>query len=261
VGYKPRYLEKIRNPVAHFNESDISVRAKKVPGVTRVFVRSAGTETGAIAVSGITRNGNVATVITAVAHGFESGQVTSIIGADQAEYNVTQERVIVEDATKFHYVVVGTPVTPATGAILTTVSVASGQVITYFMRDNDPDPIPTASEVQTVQDALDEIRPANTAVADNIVLAPTAEPVAYTFTTLTPDTPTMRVAVEQNIAQFHEESTDVSVNVDEDAYRAAIQNTVDPDTGDVMQSFVLATPSGDIAVSTGGIATKGVVTF
>lgn len=261
VPYKIRYLDKIRNPVAHFNESDISVKAKKVPGVTRVFVRPSGTEIGTIAVTSITRSGNVATVVTATPHGFESGQITTITGAVQTEYNVTRERILVENSTTFHYVVFGTPATPATGSIVAAATVALGQVVTYFMRDNDPDPIPTASEVVTVKEALDEIRPANTAVDDNIVLAPTDEPVDYTFTSLVPDTPTMRVAVEENISQFHDESTDVGVNVDEDAYRAAIQNTVDPDTGNTVKSFALSTPSGDISVGNGGIATKGLVTF
>jgi uncharacterized phage protein gp47/JayE len=36
---KTRYLEKIQNPVANFNESAIIEKAREVPGVTRVFVK------------------------------------------------------------------------------------------------------------------------------------------------------------------------------------------------------------------------------
>lgn len=259
-GYRARYLDKIRNPVAHFSVADITAKAKEVAGVTRVFVHPTGTEVGTVAVSSITRNGNVATVITSAAHGFDDGQATSIEGADQAEYNVTQSRIIVEDSTTFHYVVAGTPVTPATGSTISaTTLIALGQVITYFMRDNDPDPIPTASEVQTVKDAIDTILPVNTWTGDNIVSAPVAVPVDYTFTALSPDTTTMRAAIDANLQQFHDEQTSVGVDVDEDAYRAAIKNTVDPDTGDIVQSFVLSAPVGDITVDTGGIATKGAV--
>lgn len=259
--YIARYLDKIRFPVAHFNSADITAQAKLVNGVTRVFVEEAGTIIGSISVTSITRSGNVATVTTAADHGFDDGQVTTIAGAVETEYNVTDARIIVESATIFHYVVLGTPSSPATGTITATTSVALGQVRTFFMRDNDDDPIPSASEVQTTKDKVDEIRPANTSINDNIVKAPDAVPVAYTFTELTPDTPTMRTAVDANIAQFHDEETVVGVDVDEDAYRAAIKNTVDPDTGDTVLSFALSVPSGDITINSGQIATKGVVTF
>ncbi len=181
VDYKARYLDKIRNPVAHFNSSDIKAKAKTVTGVTRVFVEET---------------------------------------------------------------------TPAVG-----------QVTIYFMRDNDADPIPTASEVSTVKSVILEIKPANTADADVIVSAPTAVPVDYTFTNITPDTPTMRAAVDENLSQFHDEETTVGVNVDEDAYRAAIKNTVDPDTSDTLTSFVISAPVGDVVIASGEIATKGAVSF
>lgn len=261
VDYRARYLDKIRNPVAHFNESDITAKAKEVPGVTRVFVEPAGTEIGTISVSSLTRSGNVATAVTASAHGFDDGQETSITDAVEADYNVTDARIIVDDSVTFHYVVTGSPTTPATGTMVAATSIPLGQVRTFFMRDNDANPIPTASEVQDVKDALDSIRPANTASSDNIVKAPTAVVVDYTFTSISPDTPTMRDAIEQNIAQFHDEQTTVGVDVDEDAYRAAIKNTVDPDTGDIVLTFTLSTPSGDIAINSGEIATKGTVTF
>jgi hypothetical protein len=260
--YVARYLDKIRNPVAHFNAADIIAKAKEVPGVTRVFVQAAGTEVGTVGITSITRSGNVATVITDVPHGFEGGQTTSILGAVEPEYNVTDEHIIVEDASTFHYVVVGTPSTPATGTGLTAAtSIPLGQVSTYFMRDNDADPIPVASEVLVVKAAIDSILPANTSTADNFVSAPSPVTVDYTFTALAPDTTTMRAALNANLQQFHDEQVSVGVNVDEDAYRAAIKNTVDPDTGDIVQTFVLSAPTGDITINAGEIAVKGTVAF
>lgn len=259
--YKARYLEKIRDPVAHFNEADIVSEAKTVTGVTRVFVEPSGTVIGTIGVASITRNGSVATVTTVSPHGFESGQQTSISGANESEYNVNNVRIIVESNTVFHYIVLGIPVTPATGSISATTSIPLGQVRTFFMRDNDDDPIPSAAEVQTVKDAVDSIRPANTATFDNIVEAPTPIAINYTFSELTPNTPEMRAAIDANIAQFHEEETTVGKNVDEDAYRAAIKNTVDPVTGDELETFDLTIPTGDITISSGEIATKGLVSF
>lgn len=259
--YKERYLDRIRNPIAQFNKPAIEFVAKQVSGVTRVFIEQAGTVVDTIDVLSITRSGNIATVTTDGAHGFNSGQEVSIDGADQLEYNVTDERIIVESTTVFHYVVAGSPTTPATGTITSTMSIPPGQVRTFFMRDNDPDPIPSASEVADVKAAIDAIVPANTSLSDNIVLAPTAVSVDFIFTALTPDTPTMREAIEENIIQFFEEQTSVGIDVDEDAYRAAIINTVDPDTGDTVETFEVSTPSGDINVGSGQIATFGSVSY
>lgn len=178
---KIRLLDRIQNPVAHFNVADIENQAKLIAGVTRVFVQE---------------------------------------------------------------------VTPAIG-----------QVTVFFMRDNDVDPIPSASEVTTVKNKILEKKPANTASVDVIVSAPTAVPTAFTFTNITPDTATMRTAITASLEQFFDEETTVGVNVDEDKYRAAIANTIDTQTGDELLSFVLSTPTGDITITTGEIGTLGTVSY
>lgn len=136
-----------------------------------------------------------------------------------------------------------------------------GQVTVYFMRDNDPNPIPVGSEVIKVKDSILEIKPANTADSDVIVLAPTGVPVDFTFSALTPNTITMQAAISANLRQFFDERTSVGVNVDEDAYRSAIFNTVDTVTGDVVQTFTLSAPSGDIVIAAGEIGILGTVTY
>lgn len=179
--FRLRYLDRIQNPVAHFNSADIIQQAKLINGVTRVFVQE---------------------------------------------------------------------ITPAVG-----------QVTIYFMRDNDDNPIPDASEVTTVKNKILEITPANTDSADVIVSAPTAVTVDFTFTALNPDTSTMRTAIENNLAQFFEERTEVAVNIDEDAYRSAIYNSIDTATGNTLTSFTISAPVGDITISTGEIGVLGTVTF
>jgi phage tail sheath protein FI len=67
-------------------------------------------------VSGITRATSTATVTTASAHGFTTGQRVTIAGATQTEYNGTFT-ITVTGATTFTYTVTGTPATPATGTI------------------------------------------------------------------------------------------------------------------------------------------------
>lgn len=176
-----RLLDRIQNPVAHFNAAEIISKAKEVAGVTRVFVQ-----------------------------------------------NITPE---------------------------------VGRVTVYFMRDNDDNPIPSASEVTTVKNKILEITPANTDEADVIVAAPTAVPVDFTFTALTPNTTTMQAAISANLQQFFDERVDVEVIIDEDAYRSAIFNSVDTTTGDIVSTFVLSTPVGDVAITTGQIGTLGNVVY
>lgn len=72
---------------------------------------------GQVSVTSITRSGSTATVVTAAAHGFDTGDIALIAGAGQAEYNGEHE-VQVLSATSFTYAVAGEPATPATGTII-----------------------------------------------------------------------------------------------------------------------------------------------
>lgn len=136
-----------------------------------------------------------------------------------------------------------------------------GQVTIYFMRDNDADPIPDGSEVTTVKNKILEIKPANTIDDDVIVNAPTGVDVDFTYTGLTPNTATMRAAITANLQQFFEERTEVGVNIDEDAFRSAIFNTVDTQTGDLVETFTLSAPAGDVTIAAGEIGVLGTVTY
>ena len=139
---------------------------------------------------------------------------------------------------------------------------AVGQVTVYFMRDNDVSTIPDGAEVAEVKAAIDAIKPTNTDTDDVIVSAPTPISSDYTFSAISPDTTTMRDAIEASLEQFYMETPTVGVAIDEDAYRSAIFNTVDPVTGDSLTSFTLtAPPSGDIAIASGEIGVLGNVGF
>jgi uncharacterized phage protein gp47/JayE len=178
---QPRLLERIQNPIAHFNESEITSLAKTIGGTTRVFVQE---------------------------------------------------------------------ITPDVG-----------QVTVYFMRDGDDNPIPDGSEITAMKTLLDTIRPANTSEDDLIVRAPTATGTDYIFTDLQPTTSTMQGAVTESLQQFFAERTTVEENVDADAYRSSIFNTVDVTNGDVVTTFELAHPTGDLVVGSGEIAVLGNVVY
>ena len=260
--YKTRYLDKIQNPVAHFETNDIDQQIRsQVPGVTRTFIQKSGEQVGDTVINSITRSGTLATAITATPHGLFTGAETTVSGVIESDYNVEDADILVLSTTSFAYVVSGSPSTPATGTMTSAGVITLGRVQIYFTRDNDPDPIPTAPEIADVKAAVLLITPANTPDSFVIVSAPTALPQNFTFTELTPDSSTMRTAIEENLKQFYNDAVTVGQNVDEDAYRAAIFNTVDTETGFSVESFQISGPVGDISVDVGELPTLGTVAF
>lgn len=138
---------------------------------------------------------------------------------------------------------------------------AVGQVTVYFMRDDDADPIPSGAEITEIEDILIDMLPAHSSEDDLFVAGPEPFEVDFIFSEINPDTETMRVAIQDNLAAFFAEQADFETDVIEDLYRSAIINTIDPNNGDTLTSFTLTDPSGDIDVSAGEIAILGTVTF
>lgn len=141
------------------------------------------------------------------------------------------------------------------------VTPALGQVTILFMRDNDTNPIPAGSEITDVKDKILEIKPANTGDADVIVIAPTPVSVDFTFSSLSPNTVTMQNAITANLQQFFAEDTEVAVDIEEDAYRSVIFNTIDLETGQKVDQFDLTIPIGDITISTDEIGVLGAIIY
>lgn len=261
---RDRILFRYQNPVALFNENAIIVKAREVPGVTRVFVEGPGTLVNEIEVLSINRNNEIVTVETVTSHKLEDGQIMQIFGADQNEYNILKKVIVIDD-TKFAYSIIGAPASPATGTITVQTGIPNGQVIIYFTRDNDENIIPTAAEVAQVKDALVNyntgIMPANVDPNDVIVRAPSPITVNFTIGNLAPNSPSMQQAIIENLRAFFRENTVVSQNVLQVAYQAVIFRTIDPETGFSVNNFTLANPIGDIEIQTGEIAILGTVTF
>ncbi len=136
-----------------------------------------------------------------------------------------------------------------------------GEVTVYFMRDNDADPIPDSSEVAEVKAVIDGIKPANTDTLDVHVYAPVPKTTNFVFSSITPDTTTMRAAIENSLMEFYAQRTEVATNIVEEAYNAAIFNTYDLAAGAELESFTLTSPAADITVAAGEIGKLGNVTF
>lgn len=168
---RSRLLDRVQNPIAHFNAAEIKAVAKRVSGVTDVYV-----------------------------------------------YEITP---------------------------------ALGQVTVYFIRGNDSSPIPDGSEVTAVKNELLTILPANTAVADLIVSAPTAVPLNVTLTALSPNTSTMQKAITANIKAMLLDQGIVGVPITLNQLIATIQDTIDTSNGASVVSFTMTLPVGNVGGGTG----------
>lgn len=113
---------------ATLGESDLSVASNTVVATT-VAAPTAPTAAvrtgGAISVSSISRSGSTATVTTGSAHLYTTGDIVTMAGADQPEYNGNFTATVTGGST-FTYPVQGSPATPATTATSLTASVTSG---------------------------------------------------------------------------------------------------------------------------------------
>lgn len=139
----------------------------------------------------------------------------------------------------------------------------AGQVYVYFLRDNDPNPIPSSTLIaETKQAIIDNgAKPGHTIDDDVVVQAPTPITTDYTFTSISPDTPTMRTAIENQLEAFYQDSVQFEQDITEASYLGAIQNTQDVQTGDTLTSFTLSAPSSDISIGNGEIGFLGDVSF
>ena len=135
-----------------------------------------------------------------------------------------------------------------------------GQQTIYFTRDNDGI-IPAPGDVATTKDKILEIKPANTAESDVIVLAPTPKTVNFAFSSLDPNTSTMQSAVNASLDAYFEDRTEVGKDLTENEYKSAIQNTIDQETNTFLSSFTLTSPIGDVSVASGELPVKGTVSF
>jgi len=140
----------------------------------------------ALAVTSITRSGTTATA-TIPGHGYVAGDVVSIYGASQAEYNGDY---IIRNVTAntFDYTIAGTPASPASGAIAATLRIRGLPPIvlsglsdgTHYVEvlakssggDWQDATAPTASRTWTVNTAMTPHVRINEVLADNASAVP-----------------------------------------------------------------------------------------
>lgn len=131
----------------------------------------------------------------------------------------------------------------------------------YFVRDNDDNIIPSAIDIQNVQDKIYPLLPVDITESRILITGPTPLVVNFVFSAIVPQTATMQTAITNNLIQFFEDFSNVGEDILEKNYEAAITNTVDTATGDVLVSFGLTSPTGAIVVASGELAILGTASF
>lgn len=136
-----------------------------------------------------------------------------------------------------------------------------GKFETYFIRGNDNDIFPTNPEVTEAREAILKIKPAPMRNVDVIVKSPVQVNVPFTFTALKPNSQALQTAIKESLKQLFIDETELAEDLQEDAYRAAIFQTINPETGEFVQSFALSTPTTDISIGPGQLPKLGTITF
>ena len=140
----------------------------------------------------------------------------------------------------------------------------AGEFRTYFTvhtTEAEESVIPDAQQVAEVKTSILNVKPVPMRDEDVHVIAPTAVVVDFVFTALVPDSQALRAAIENSLMQMFLDVPNVSENLPEDAYRSAIYQTVNPETGEFVDSFALSTPTGAISIADGELAVWGTATW
>lgn len=120
-----------------------------------------------------------------------------------------------------------------------------------FVRDEDPDLIPTAAQVAEVQAYLDQKRPVTSEV---YALAPEPLPINFRLS-VKPDSTALRAAVEQSLRILIDDEGGPGKTLLTTHVRAAISNT--PGETD----HVLFEPAADVVIKPNQVAVPGVFTW
>ena len=136
-----------------------------------------------------------------------------------------------------------------------------GQVTVFFIRGNDEDIIPDFNEISKVKEVVQNLRTVKDDNDDVFVNAPTKKVVNFNFTSILPDTPTMKTAIQNSLKQFFEDEIELGKNLTALDYNNAIGNSFDMETGTKLKSYSLSNPTSDISVNFGELPVLGEVTF
>ena len=254
--FQKRIIFTKQNPNTHFNKTEIINKAKEITGVTRVFVYSPDDLALEFTPVTLSASNEIVTATFSSSHGLENGSPITVTGAVQSDFNGTFP-VLVKDSLNVFYHVSSIANGSATGTItVNTPVIEKGQVLIYFVRDNDTNIIPTQAEIQLVKDKILTIKPADiNGNFDVIVNAPTAKTQDFNISNLVPDTAGIRNSIETNLKQAFTDNN-LGDGMAETVYTSAMQFSFDPETGENLKSFSVDV-SGEIQANFNEILVLG----
>ena len=127
-----------------------------------------------------------------------------------------------------------------------------GTVVVRFVCDNEESLIPTSQKVSEVSAYIAERQPATAAVS---IVAPQAYPIPFTFTTLSPNDEATRAQIKAELVALFERESEPGVMILLSHIRAAISASA------AENDFALSSPSANVIVPNGYIATVGEITW
>ena len=149
-----------------------------------------------------------------------------------------------------------------------------GQVRVAFMRDSDANPFPSGADIEAVKKVLLEddatkILPAHMVTENFMVFAPVRWPVDFRFTQIVPDNAGMRAAIRAALQQFFTEGVFFGADYPKEPVQSlsfrriscVISGAVNPETGEKLQDFTLASPTIDLEPAPGELPVLGEVIF
>jgi uncharacterized phage protein gp47/JayE len=235
---------------------------------TRAWVFGAEAITKTVSVSSLSSNTDgTATAILASSISFLEGTTITISGANETAFNITKKAVQTAN-NKIVYCLDTASNLTATGTItMQYTEVPAGFTKIYFVKDNEANIIPTASNLISVKNAIvgntagiDGILPAPMPEANCQVLAPAKVDVDITFSALSPNTLDMQTAITSSLENYF---SSTSVNLAEDVLldniKGVISNTID-NNGNT-PSFTLSSPSVNVSVDSGELAVLNSITY
>lgn len=124
--------------------------------------------------------------------------------------------------------------------------------VRFMMDDTYDDGIPLSGDVDTVQEYIDELRPATAVVT---VVAPVAVELDFNINLTVTDTATIRAAVEASLADMIMRDAEPGGTI----YISRINEAISIATGEF--DHILVSPVADVTHTTGQIATMGTITW
>lgn len=203
--------------------------------------------------------GAVLTLISPIAGVMSEAQCLGIMnGIDQEDDESLRSRIMVRQSfvpmggSKSDYERWALEVPGVTRAWCYPLENGDGTVVVRFVCDNEESLIPTSQKVSEVQGYIEERKPATAKVT---VVAPQKYPIAFTFSTLTPNDEETRAQIKAELVALFARESEPGGMVLLSHVRAAISAVSSE------KDFTLTSPSSNVVVPNGYIATVGDITW